>query len=117
MIKQYAKAIIYIALAAVAFLVTALTDNILSLEELLNLVVIVIGAIVVYLVPNLDAGPGAYAKTGAAFLTAGIVALISFLTDGVTVTEWLQVLVTAFAGVGVFIVPNETARPFGTKTN
>lgn len=107
MLKQYSKALIYIALAAVAFLVTAVSDNTLTIEETLNLAVIVLGAVGVYLVPNLQAGPGAYAKSGIAFLTAAIVAVLSFLTDGVTLAEWLQVLLAAFAGIGVYIVPNE----------
>lgn len=107
MIKMYAKALIYIALAAVAFLVTALSDSVLALDEILNLVIVVLGAVGVYLVPNLDQGVGAYAKTIIAFVTAGIVALLSYLTGGVSVTEWLQVILAAFAGIGVYIVPNE----------
>lgn len=111
MLKQYSKAIMYIALAAVAFLVTAVFDNALSTEELLNLVVIVLGAIAVYFVPNLPAGPGGYLKAVVAFLTAGVVALLSFLTDGVSIAEWLQVILAAFAGVGVYIIPNEKPVP------
>lgn len=109
MLKQYSKAIIYIALAAVGFLVTAISDNALSTEELLNLVVVVLGAVGVYLVPNLDRGVGAYAKTIIAFLTAAVVALLSFLSGGVTTAEWLQVILAAFTGIGVYIVPNEDA--------
>lgn len=107
MIKLYAKAITYIALAAVAFLITALSDDTLGLDEILNLVIVVLGAIAVYLVPNLPAGAGQYAKTIVAFLTAGLVALLAFLTGGVSITEWLQVILAAFAGIGVYIVPNE----------
>lgn len=111
MLKLYSKAILMIVLTAVTFLVTAAADDVLTLDEVLNLIVMVLGAVVVYLVPNLPTGIGAYAKTIAAFLTAGVVALLAFLTDGVTLTEWLQVLLAAFAGVGVFIVPNESATP------
>lgn len=107
MIKQYAKALMYIALAAVAFLVTALSDSVLALDEILNLVVVVAGAFGVYWVPNLPAGAGAYAKTIIAFVTAGVIALLSFLTGGVSLTEWMQVLLAAFAGIGVYITPNE----------
>lgn len=110
-ITQYAKAIMYIALAAVGFLITAVVDNQLTVSEVINLVIIVAGAVGVYLVPNLDAGIARYAKGGVAFLTAGLVALLSFLSGGVTLSEWLQVLVAAFAGIGVTIVPNEPARP------
>lgn len=109
-LKLYAKSIMYIALAAVAFLVTAAADDLLTLDEILNLAIVVLGAVVVYLVPNLPSGVGAYAKTIAAFATAAIITLLSFLTDGVTVTEWLQVLIAAFAGIGVYIVPNETPQ-------
>lgn len=108
-LKLYAKSVIYIALTAVTFLVTAAADNLLTIDEVLNLTVVVLGAVVVYLVPNLPSGVGAYAKTVAAFATAALVALLSFLTDGVTLTEWLQVILAAFAGVGVYIVPNEDA--------
>ncbi|WP_396659506.1 hypothetical protein [Microbacterium sp.] len=106
-VLHYAKALIYIALAAVAFLVTALSDSVLALDEILNLVIVVLGAIGIYAVPNLPAGAGAYAKTIIAFLTAGVVALLSFLTGGVSLTEWLQVILAAFAGIGVYITPNE----------
>ena len=107
--KVYAKALMYIGLTAVGFLATALTDNTLSMEEVLNLAMLVLGAVLVYAVPNMPEGWQAYSKTIIAAATAGIVALLSFLTGGVTASEWLQVVVAAFAGVGVFITPNEKA--------
>lgn len=102
----YGKSITYIALTALSFLVTAFADNNLSTEELINLGVVVIGAIVVYALPNLPNSVAAYAKSGAAFATAGLVALLSFLSDGVSPTEWMQIILAAFAAVGVYIVPN-----------
>ncbi|UDL15952.1 membrane protein [Microbacterium phage Pumpernickel] len=110
-ISHYAKAITYIAMAALTFLVTALTDNALSTEEILNLVVIVLGAVGVYLVPNFPEGFAKIAKTGIAFLTAGVVAALSFLTGGIEVTEWLQIIIAAFAAVGVYIIPNGPETP------
>ena len=41
--KVYAKALMYIGLTAVGFLATALTDNTLSMEEVLNLAMLVLG--------------------------------------------------------------------------
>jgi hypothetical protein len=108
-IGHYAKSIVYIALAAVTFLVTALTDNALSTEEIINLVIIVLGAIGVYAVPNFPEGVAKVAKTGIAFLTAGTVALASFLTGGVTISEWMQIIIAAFTAIGVYIIPNEPA--------
>jgi hypothetical protein len=106
-IGHYAKSIVYIALAAVTFLVTALTDNALATDEILNLVVVVLGAIGVYAVPNFPEGFAKAAKTGIAFLTAGVVAALSFLTGGIAMTEWLQIIIAAFTAIGVYIVPNE----------
>jgi hypothetical protein len=108
-IGHYAKSIVYIALAAVTFLVTALTDNALSTEEIINLVIIVLGAIGVYAVPNFPEGVAKVAKTVIAFLTAGTVALASFLTGGVTISEWMQIIIAAFTAIGVYIIPNEPA--------
>jgi len=110
-ISHYGKSITYIALAALTFLVTALSDNSLSAEEILNLVVVVLGAIGVYAVPNLPEGTAKYAKTGIAFLTAGVVAALSFLTGGIATTEWLQIIIAAFTAIGVYIVPNELKKP------
>ena len=109
MISEYAKAITYIALSAVTFLVTALTDNRLDLSEVLNLVVVLLGAIAVYLVPNLPKGVGSVLKGIVAFATAGVVALLSFLSNGVSLSEWMQVLIAALAAIGVIIVPNVKA--------
>lgn len=106
-IGHYAKSIVYIALAAVTFLVTALTDDVLGVDEILNLVVIVLGAIGVYAVPNMPETFAKYAKTGIAFLTAAVIAGLSFLTDGITTTEWLQIIIAAFTAIGVYIIPNE----------
>lgn len=106
----YAKALMYIALTAVGFLATALTDGGLSTEEILNLTILVAGAVGVYAVPNLPEGWRAYSKTIIAALVAGLVALLSFLTGGITVSEWLQVVMAAFAGVGVYVTPNESVE-------
>ncbi|SDG21252.1 hypothetical protein [Microbacterium sp. 77mftsu3.1] len=108
MITRYAKSIVYIALTAVMFLVTALSDDALSVEELLNLAVAVIGAVVVYLVPNFSTAVGKYAKTIATAATAGILLAISFLTDGISLVEWMQIGIASLAAIGVYIVPNET---------
>lgn len=110
-LSHYAKAITYIALAGLTFLVTALSDNALTGEELINLVAIVVGAIGVYAIPNFPEGVAKVAKTGVAFATAGLVALLSFWTGGVEVTEWIQVILAAFTAIGVYIVPNGPKVP------
>ncbi len=110
-ISHYGKSITYIALAALTFLVTALSDNTLAGEEILNLIVVVLGAVGVYAVPNFPEGFARYAKTGIAFATAGVIALLSFWTGGVSTTEWLMVIIAAFTAIGVYIVPNGPKNP------
>lgn len=102
----YGKSITYIILAAVTFLVTALSDNTVSGEELVNLAVVIVGAIGVYAIPNFPEGVAKYVKTGVTLATAGLMALLSFWSDGITTTEWLQIGVAALSAIGVFIVPN-----------
>jgi len=109
-ITHYAKSLLYIALAVVGVLITALADELVTVDELVNVGIIGVGAITVYLVPNLPEGVGRYAKVIVTFIVAGLVALQSFLTGGITMTEWLQIAVAAFAGIGVFVIPNEPAR-------
>lgn len=111
-IGHYAKSLLYIALAVVGVLVTALADDVLSVDELVNVGIIGVGAITVYLAPNLPAGIGQYTKVIVTFVVAGLVALQSFLTDGITTTEWLQIAVAAFAGIGVYVIPNEPAKNY-----
>jgi hypothetical protein len=108
--KLYAKSLLYILLAVAGVLVTAMADDVVTVPELVNIGIIGVGAVGVYLVPNLPAGIARYGKTGVAFLTAGLVALTSFLTDGITMSEWLQIAIAAFAGIGVYVIPNETGR-------
>ena len=110
-ISHYGKSITYIVMAALTFLVTALSDSSLTGEELVNLVVVVVGAIGVYAIPNFPEGVAKVAKTGVTFATAGLIALLSFWTGGIEVTEWIQVILIAFAAVGVYIIPNGPEVP------
>lgn len=109
MLATYAKSLVYVVLAVIGFAITAVADNLITTEELLNGLVVVLGALVVYVIPNMPAGVAKYSKAIVAFGTAAVVALLSFLSGGVTLSEWLQVIVAAFAGVGVLVIPN--AKP------
>lgn len=106
-VDAYMKSIAYIALAAMTFLVSAFSDGKITGDELINLAIVVLGAIGVYFVPNLPKGWWAERLKGIlAFVIAGLIALVSFWTDGVTLAEWMQVGVAALAAIGVSIVPN-----------
>lgn len=102
---EVAKAIVYIALSALGILTAALSDDHLSLVEILQAVVIVAGAIPVYLLT------GTIPKTVAAFVTALVQALMLLVTDwadlgDVSLASWMTVVLAAFAGIGVAVVPN-----------
>lgn len=106
--KLYAKSLLYVLLAIAGVLVTALTDNVVTTAELVNVGIIGVGAVGIYVVPNAPEGAARFMKTGVAFVAAALVALASFLSDGITTSEWLQIAVAAFAGIGVYIIPNES---------
>lgn len=101
-----AKAIVYIALAAVGILTTALADDVLTSLELIQTGIIVAGAIPVYLLA------GTVAKTISAFAVALGQAVVLLIADGtaladVSIASWLGVVVAAFAAIGVAVVPNK----------
>jgi len=65
----------------------------------------------VYLVPNLDTGPRAYAKGVVAFIGAGLGALVIVLSNAggwadVTLSDWITIALAALGGIGVVVVPN-----------
>jgi len=103
----YAKAIVAILTAAVAVLVTALSDDIVTLVEVLGIFVAVVTAVGVYLVPNLSSGAGRYAKLAVAVVGAGLQAAVPLATDGaITNSGWLLILLAVLGAVSVGIVPN-----------
>ncbi len=106
-ISIYAKFIVMAITATVAAVVPALADNVLDATELVNAGIVALGAIGVYIVPNLSTGVAQYFKFAIAFLTAAAVALVSALTDGgVSTVEWLQIGLAAFGAVGLYVIPN-----------
>ena len=105
-VTTYTKAIVAIAAAALVVLGAALTDNEVTTVELVNIAIAIVTAIGVYLVPNLDDGPRRYAKAIVAFLGAALAALLTVLTDGVTASEWITVVLAALGAIGVTILPN-----------
>ncbi|WP_382307261.1 hypothetical protein [Herbiconiux sp. UC225_62] len=106
MLTTYSKSILLIIASAVTILVAALSDNVVTIAELVNVGIAIITAVGVYLVPNLDQGVARYFKFIVAILGAALTALASVLSNGVTTAEWLQILLAGLAAVGVVIVPN-----------
>lgn len=107
MISTYAKSIASLIAAGIGAIVAANTDNNVSVTEWVNVLITVVGAALVYVVPNLPDGIKGYAKTLIAAITAGATVLSSALiSDGISTNEWLQIGVAVLGALGVFIVPN-----------
>lgn len=105
-ILHYAKYLVAVITVIVAGVGAALADGILTADEAVNLLIIGLGAILTYLVPNLQAGIGSYAKLIVQALTAGAVLLQSSLLDGVTAGEWFQIAAAVLGAFTVYALPN-----------
>lgn len=117
--SRYAKAIVAILAAVVALLVSALTDDHVTLTEVLTIFTAGVTAVGVYLVPNLPAGVGRFAKAAVAVVGTGIQAAIPLASDGaITNSGWLLILLAVLGAVSVGIVPNQvpTLAPVRTLT-
>lgn len=103
-LKNYAKGIAAIIAAVLAAIVPALSgDNRIDASEWVNVVLIGLGACAVLAAPNV---PGArYTKTVLAVLTAVATTLASLISDGISLTDWLQVALAALAALGVYQLP------------
>lgn len=105
--SKYAKAIVAILTAGATVLATAITDNFVTLDERFGIALAIVNAVAVYLVPNLSAGVGRYAKLIVALVGTGLQAALPLIVDGTfPPSAWLLVLVAALGAVSVGIVPN-----------
>lgn len=104
--EKYAKALAAVVATVLAAVVAALAgDNAINAQEYVNIAILAVGALGVFAAPNV---PGAaHTKAILAALTAGLVALASFIVGGVTVVEWLQIALAVLGAFGVFAVPNK----------
>ncbi|WP_460701735.1 hypothetical protein, partial [Myceligenerans halotolerans] len=104
---RYAKAIVAILTAALGVLVTALTDDVVTLVEVFGIAIALVSAVSVYLVPNLSDGVGRYAKAIVAVVGTALQAAVPLATEGtITTSGWLLILLAALGAVSVGIVPN-----------
>lgn len=104
------KLLLYIGLTVAGFMVTALADDNLSTLEIINAAIAALGAFLVYQV-----GAAHGLKTIATFALAALQALVLVIADGsnladVSAANWFAIVIAAFAGIGVALVPNKPAR-------
>jgi hypothetical protein len=104
--QKYAKLILAIVATVLTGIVAAYTDGHISNSEWINVAIAGVGAAGVFAAPNV---PGSmYTKSIIAVLTAVLTALASFISDGISQAELMQMAVIALAALGVYAVPNKT---------
>ena len=101
MIQKYGAALISIALVAFGFLKTAFADN-LDAAEVWQLVALVAGAALTFLVPLVRGKWAGLLKTGAAALAAAATAIVPFALQGyLTPEQWTIVILAVLTALGV----------------
>src|SRR4051812_5600388 len=102
--SRYVKYVAALVGTVLSALVGALTDNVITDTEWINVAIAGVGALAVFTAPNI---PGAiYTKAILAALTAVLQLLVSFISDGISASEWLQLAVAALTALGVYQVAN-----------
>jgi hypothetical protein len=103
---MYMKLAAQVAATVVAAVVALLngTDH-PGASDWVNVAIIGLGAVAVLGAGNLPAGVWAHAKTIVAAATAVAVLLQSFITDGISSAEWLQLALAALGALGVYVAP------------
>lgn len=111
--NPYLKFFTQVAATVLAALYPMIADGDFSLEEQINCLIIGLGAVGVLGAGNLPEGVWRYTKFFVSVATAVFVALASFLTDGVSGPEWVQVAIAGLAAVGVRQLPGPFVQTTG----
>lgn len=99
---RYLKFAAMVAATVISAMVAALSgDETITAVEWMNIALAGAGAVGVVVVPNLTGGVAAFAKGIVAVLMAVLTLAASQITDGLTTTEMLQLLVAALGALGV----------------
>ena len=111
-IKEYLPSIGMAIAAVLSVFVASTSDNRLTSDEIGNLLLAALGAVLVYIVPRL---PGAkWLKPAVGATTAALQAALSMWVDGITANEWAQIILTALGFLGILAtnkqVPLYTTR-------
>lgn len=102
---KYRKAVAVVGVTVAAFVSSVLTDGI-TVQEWILITGVGVNSILVAVVPNLDVGIAAQAKTVAAGILAGLTVLATVVLGGLTTAEFVEVLLAGAAAVGVTALPN-----------
>lgn len=100
---RYGKAIVAVAVAAVTALQAGLSDDHLSPQEVVQVLVAVATAVGVWLVPTAPAWP--WAKTAIAVVLAVLGAVETLVVGGPTSGDWTGIVLAALMALGVSAAP------------
>lgn len=103
--KKFAKGIAAVGATVIAAIAAALADDNFTRVELINTMIVACSAVGVVIVPDLEAGVARHAKAIVAGLGAALALLVTLISDGVSASEWLQVLVAGLAALGIPALP------------
>lgn len=113
MTNRYLKFAAQVVATVLAAVYPALADNEFTVFEQINCLIIGLGAISVLGAGNLPEGVWRYTKFYVSVATAVFVALASFLSDGVTGAEWVQIALAGLGAAGVIVAPGPYVQPTG----
>lgn len=104
----YAKFVLAVVATVLTGLVGAYTDGVITNVEWINVAIVGVGACGVFAAPNVRGAM--YTKAIIAVLSAVLAALASFITDGISQSELMQLGVIALGAIGIYAVPNSTSE-------
>jgi hypothetical protein len=104
-LKKYAKVLTGAGGVILSAVLAALIgDGTLSFAEFVNVVVLATGTLSLGIAPNI---PGSrYVKSTLAAIAAAVTVLLSVYSDGVTSSEFWQIVVAVATAYGVYQIPN-----------
>ena len=105
---KYSKCVLAIVATVLTGIVGAYTDGQVTNVEWINIAIMGVTACAVFAAPNV---PGAmYTKAVLAVLGAVLAGLASFITDGISQSEAMQLGVIALGALGIYAVPNSSGE-------
>jgi hypothetical protein len=105
--SAYSKSVTALLGAVATVLASALTDDVVTSAEFVQMTVAGLTAFAVYLLPNAP-GFGAV-KTFVAAALAGLNLVAGWLANGEEITNamWVNVVIAVAVALGVFVLPND----------
>jgi hypothetical protein len=106
-----AKFLVALVGAALVTLISVLTDGHVTATEWTQVGIAVATGAGVWIAANVPTFT--WAKTAVAVVLGVLSLLTSYVTDGISGAEWLNLALVALTAAGVYVVPNSSRAPAG----